>query len=229
MKISCRPKKRYNFLQKKLMRIYGTSRVKIVSETDIGRIKAFTSSLFMRVLLFNSALKLLECWQTPSSAVVVDVHGLCAGLIDKLAAKTGRLRIITCRPERYTKKQLFLLKEYGVSVAVSAPSASVAGFDLCLLVDDRIGDVLIPTPSCNVILRVSGKPSGENDFLLTTPEMPAWAAEIMPEGFSAATFLGALYEINREERCEKLCGEIFTDNTAAELKFKDICNIKPCE
>ena len=46
--------------------------------------------------------------------------------------------------------------------------------------------------------------------------------DIIPEGFSAAAFLGALYEINREERCETLFAATFTDCNHTLLKFDEV-------
>ena len=225
LKLASAPQNRKKTLQKNLLRIYGTSRVKIVSETDIGDIKAFSSSLFMRVLLFNTALKLLETSKIYPSVVLVDIHGVCSSFIDKLAFNCRTLRIITCRPERYIQKQQFLLNEYGISVTLASPCAYWTEADIYLLVDNRIGDFLLPLPQEGVILRITGTPAREKDYLITSPEIPVWANDIIPEGFSAATILGAFYEINREERCENLCAATFTDYNRTILKLDKIINV----
>lgn len=201
---------------RELGRICGKGAARIVSASPVDDRYAgrFEPSAFLRAMLFNTAIRLTEAMDSPEKRLdiaVVDVFGVCAGFVGALALRCRRLRVLTCRDDRYRVLRHRLLCSYGAVLTVSDASAAVTE-KLCLMGSGEL-------PADGAVLRVSGKPASPSDFLLAEPEVPDWAAELIPPGLSPRDVLGAMYEINREERCGELCAAKAEDSAGTLLDW----------
>ncbi len=205
---------------RELRRICGLGAARIVSASPIdGRYAArFEPAVFLRVLLFNTALRLLESLECPERWLdidIVDIHGVCAGFIEPVVRRCRRVRVVTCRAERYRALTRRLLCEYGAALTVSPPDAKPGGA-LCLLGDGEAA-------ADGTVLRCHGEPKTPSELLILEPETPEWAREIIPPEFSPRELLGAMYEINREERCGELCAALLLDCRGNVLSRSEAC------
>ncbi len=200
---------------RKLGRICGKGAARIVSPSPVDERYAgrFEPSVFLRSMLFNTALRLTDSLEKRPDIALVDVRGVCAGFAGELALSCRRLRVLTCRPERYGALCRRLLGEYGALITVSEAAGAV-GEEVCLMGDGEL-------PSEGITLRTVGRPKRLNELLLREPETPEWAKPLIPPDFSPRELLGAMYELGREERCGELCAATAEDFAGNILPFDE--------
>ena len=194
---------------RELARICGKGAARIVSASPVDDRYAgrFEPSVFLRAMLFNTAIRLTTAMDSPEKRLdiaVVDVFGVCAGFVGALALRCRRLRVLTCRADRYRVLCQRLLCRYGAVLTVSDACGAVTE-KLCLMGSGEL-------PAEGAVLRISGKPASPSDFLLAEPEVPDWASALIPPELPARDMLGAMFELNREERCGELCAAKAVDS-----------------
>lgn len=212
-------------LKKILFRHCGTAHIRMVPEEGIPLFPPFCSELFMRLLLFNTTLHIMERLgqkQEEIPVILIDIRGVAAGFIPKLACCCKQVSVITCRPERYARRQQQLIWEEGIAITVTAPRQHIVNLGLCLVADDGGGMFNSIFPETGIILRCCGSSQREKDFTLASIEAPEWAAQQIPPGFSPITFLGAVYEYGREERCGKISVSELKDYNGNSITIEEL-------
>lgn len=157
------------------------------------RIAAFRPELLPAILLFNSALRLLEKSGLPPeklSVVLFDENAVFADKAEKLVRRASVIRVCTTRPEAYEETRRSLLRDWGLPLVVSENAGSCTDCDFAISPFGDGGDAL----SGFIALRRKG----EEGFVRVRGEglsLPAGFESVRPDGVGPLLFASALYEL----------------------------------
>ncbi len=172
-------------------------------------IKAYTSAYFKDMLVFNSAVSLIEkSISNPVDTVItlIDKKGFLNTEINRLVPFTGELKIITDNIRAYEGTTRRIMEEYGLSIMVSDRLSSIPEKGIII---SRHSDV-IPVYFKGLLI------TGEKRLLpfarvLTGEGIKSRGdySSLCPEGIDMTDFLSALCEVCfvrelRESEYEKL-------------------------
>ena len=158
----------------------------VILPSDSG-ITEFVADIFPRILLMNSAVKVLEGTRQ-KSLIVFDERCIYRDYMKKLVRNFERIRVVTPIAHEYDAVSVELMENFGFSLEVSDKPSYKA-------------DVIISF-EWGVPLYFSGKVfTGERRFLMNAKvysggdiDLPEEYEKIRPEGVDKLQFVSALYE-----------------------------------
>ena len=164
-------------------------------------ITEFVPDIFPRILLINSAIKVLNGRR--KSLIVFDEKCIYQSYMKKLVNNFDRIRVVTPELSEYESVAYELMENYGFSLEVTDKASYKA-------------DVII-SYECSVPLYYSGEVfTTEKKYLMngmiysgSDIDLPEEYDKLLPEGVDKLQFASALYEKCKEKSLGRLCYKDF--------------------
>lgn len=163
---------------------------------DISKILPFKPTVFLKRLLFNSAVKTIEKMMLDPrkvSITLIDDGAYLVDLFEELVFFAARLNVVTSCFAPYEKLAAELLGKYGVSLLISSKLQKDAENSTFI-----ISDSILPIPlDFSGVLFTNEKKRLENAVVIVGEgfTLPEKYSSLLPEDADELFFAGALYEL----------------------------------
>lgn len=160
------------------------------------KITAFKPTVFLKRLLFNSAVDTIEKMMLDPRKVgvtLIDNGAYLVDLFEPLVFFCSQLCVVTDCAEPYEKLAADLLERYGVSLLVSAKIQKDAESSTFIISDD----ILSVPPMFSGVIFTNEKKRRENAVVIVGEgfTLPEKYASLLPQDADGLSFAGALYEL----------------------------------
>lgn len=175
---------------------------KVVIPENVG-IKKFEPKVFDKILLFNSAVSVLEKLSLDPlkmSVTVFDENGYLTAKIEKLVMLCSQIRVVTSCIQSYEDVARMLFEKYGISLIISQ-SAGNSILTSTAVISDKSADVPL---IYHGLLFTNQRRKMLNATVLCGKEfsLPKEIENLVPNGVDRLTFASALYELCAAKQLE---------------------------
>jgi len=194
-----------------------------ISLPDCGQLKRFLPSFMPSLLLFNTALKIIEKSGADPCGIcitITDRIGIHPSRIHKILPFASAVRVITVCPEKYAFACRNALDEYGASIVIRPSYEPQEKPEIVICCDGAATPLM---KSAAVFSHKRGM-TGRINFYADGIELAKKHSEFVPENIDPVDFAGAVTELcGSSEYKNSVFSSIITDCNICDNPLPETC------